>query len=167
MLAELLLVCDQAKERRRKAHPEDRGCSHSSKPLALEYIADRSSTLATFSEDHYHQTLARPSCKPPGLIRTILSGDSPFGVGGKDGCKVSLWHFEPRVMKSKTARQREQVSLQLRPSLLGTAGFIGTPWRRRLVAGGCSAHVGMPLWLSRIECRLDSGMTKTSKARFM
>ena len=37
----MLLVCDQAKERRRKTHPKDRGCAHSSKPLALEYIADR------------------------------------------------------------------------------------------------------------------------------
>ena len=45
MLSEMLLVCDQAKERRRKTHPKDRGCAHSSKPLALEYIADRLAKL--------------------------------------------------------------------------------------------------------------------------
>jgi hypothetical protein len=44
MQAELLLICNEAKERRRRQHPEDVGCAHSSKPLAMEYIADRLDT---------------------------------------------------------------------------------------------------------------------------
>ena len=44
MQAEILLLCNEAKERRRRAFPADLGCAHSSKPLAMEYIADRIDT---------------------------------------------------------------------------------------------------------------------------
>jgi hypothetical protein len=44
MQAEILLICNEAKERRRRQFPDDLGCAHSSKPLAMEYIADRIDT---------------------------------------------------------------------------------------------------------------------------
>ncbi len=44
MQGELLLICNEAKERRRRAYPHDLGCTDSSKPLSMEYIVDRIDT---------------------------------------------------------------------------------------------------------------------------
>ena len=49
MLSEMLLVCDQAKERRRKAHPEDHGCSPGNPGVSAENtgVSDESPQFST------------------------------------------------------------------------------------------------------------------------
>ena len=41
---EMLLLCNEAKERRRRRFPDELGCRGSAKPLSMEYIADRIDT---------------------------------------------------------------------------------------------------------------------------
>jgi len=116
MQAEILLICNEAKERRRLACPGDLGCAHSSKPLAMEYIADRIDTddpiwgfvvrekqtgalqgfieMTTFTTWH-HSFRWDSLCVEAGLRST--DDESEIVYDTPEELKIANWHKQRRL----------------------------------------------------------------------
>ena len=174
--AELLLICNEAKERRRRRFPSELGVSHSSKPLAMEYIADRIDTddpiwgyqvrqqdtgwlqgfitLTTFTTWH-HSFRWDSLCHEAGVIHI----DEPDVIyETPEEIELAKWH-EERKLDTTGALSRE-LEAEIRDGNADAAGG-GAIWPHivelsLIGALGCGRFI-LQLAIDELESRSDHG----------